>query len=101
MTTLTLQFSEQPVVTLPAELARRAGLMEGQVRVIFGEQGLTVMPTAPPTDYAVRWQTMAIDLREQASQFGLSLEDRRDAEYWEIVDPLYEETEHIISSARY
>jgi hypothetical protein len=34
---------------------------------------------------------MAAKLREQAAQFDLSMESRRDASYWEIVTPLFEE----------
>jgi hypothetical protein len=44
MTTLTLQLSDKPIATLPAELARQAGLEEGEVQVIFGEHSLTVIP---------------------------------------------------------
>lgn len=98
MTTLTLQLSDQPLVTLPAELAQQAGLEEGQVQLILGDHSLTVVPATPPTDYAARWQTVATTLREQAAQFRVSVEDRRDASYWEIVNPLFEETDRIAGS---
>ena len=98
MTTLTLQLSDKPIATLPAELARQAGLEEGEVQVIFGEHSLTVMPATLPTDYTIRWNTMAATLREQAAQFDFSPEDQRDASYWEIVNPLFEEVERIASS---
>jgi antitoxin component of MazEF toxin-antitoxin module len=98
MTTLTLQLSDQPVVTLPAELAHQAGLEEGEVQVILGEHSLTVIPVTPSADYTTRWEAMAATLREQAAQFGFSLEDRRDASYWEIVTPLFQEAERIASS---
>jgi antitoxin component of MazEF toxin-antitoxin module len=98
MTTLTLQLSDKPVVTLPAELAHQAGLEEGEVQVILGEHSLTVIPVTPSADYTIRWEAMAATLREQAAQFGFSLKDRRDASYWEIVNPLFQEAERIASS---
>lgn len=98
MATLTLQLSDKSIVTLPAELARQAGLEEGDVQVVLGEHSLTVMPVAPPTDYTVRWAMMAASLREQAAQFHVSPEDRRDASYWEIVNPLFEEADRTASS---
>jgi hypothetical protein len=49
-------------------------------------------PITPPTDYTIRWEAMAATLRKQAAQFDLSLQDRRDASYWAIVTPLFEET---------
>ena len=97
MTTLTLQLSDKPIVTLPAELARQAGLEEGEVQVVLGERSLTVSPVAPSTDYAILWEAMAATLREQAAQFDFSLEDRRDASYWEIVTPLFEEMERALT----
>lgn len=42
---------------------------------------------------------MATTLREQAAQFNVTLEDRRDASYWEIVNPLFEEADRMIGSA--
>jgi hypothetical protein len=98
MPTLTLELSDAPKVTIPAELAHQAGLEEGQVQVLLGEHSLTVIPLASSADYSSRWQAMAHLFREQAAQFGLSLEDRRDASYWEIVQPLFDEAERIIGS---
>lgn len=95
MTTLTLQLSNQPLITLPAELASMLGLREGMVQVIPGENSLTFLQVSQPADYTVRWTAMSATLREQAQQFELSAEDRRDAEYWAIVTPLLEEAEHI------
>ena len=97
MTVLTLHLSDQPIITLPAELAHLAGLVEGQVQVISSQKRLTVLPVAVPTDYTVRWEAMAATLREQAAQFDLPLEDRRDAAYWETVAPLFEEAGHLVS----
>ncbi len=98
MTTLTLRLSNQPLITLPAELARGLGLQEGTVQVIPGQHSLTFLPVTQPADYTARWAAMSAALREQASQFDLSAEDRRDAEYWAIVAPLFEETERTPSS---
>jgi antitoxin component of MazEF toxin-antitoxin module len=100
-TALTLRLSsDESVVTLPAELARQAGLEEGNVQVIVGQNSLTLTPTMPSTDtdYAIRWEVMAAALREQAAQFDFSLEDRRDTSYWEVVNPLFEEAERMASS---
>ena len=94
MVTRALQLSEQSAITLPAELARQAGLEEGEVEVILGEHSLTVVSTG----YAARWEAMQAVLRDQAVQFDLYQEDRRDASYWEIVTPLFEEAERIASS---
>ena len=57
-----------------------------------------MIPLTPLTDHTVRWEAMAATLREQAVQFDFSLEDRRDASYWEIVNPLFEEVERLASS---
>jgi len=59
---------------------------------------MAVLPLTPSTDYAARWEAVATTLREQAAQFDFS-QDRRDALYWEIVNPLLEEVECIASSA--
>ena len=50
------------------------------------------------TFYTICWKAMAATLCEQAAQFDFSLKDRRDASYWEIVTPLFKETERIASS---
>lgn len=98
MTTLTLHLSNQPLITLPAELARVLGLREGAVQVIPGHHSLTFLPVTQPADYTVRWAAMSATLHEQAQQFDLSAEDHRDAEYWAIVAPLLEEAQHIPST---
>jgi hypothetical protein len=98
MTTLTMQLSDKSILMIPADVARQAGLEEGDVRVILGEQSLTVVPLRAQIDYIARWQVMSTALREQAGQFDLSLDDRRDATYWEIVGPLFEEAERIAGS---
>jgi virulence-associated protein VagC len=99
MTILALRLSDEPIVTLPAELAYQAGLEEGEVQVILGEHSLTVAPITASLDYTLRWEAMAARLREQAAQFDLPQEDCRDASYWEIVTPLFEEAERTVSSA--
>ena len=54
MNMLSLQFSGESSITLPAELARQAGLEEGEVHVILGEHSLTVVSPASPADCAIR-----------------------------------------------
>jgi len=99
MTVLTLRLSDQPVITLPAELARLAGLREGgQVQVIPDQQRVTVLPVPIASDYAAQWANLSATLREQAAQFDLAPSDRRDASYWETVAPLFAETEQSLSS---
>jgi len=98
MTILTLRLSDQPLITLPAELAQGLGLQEGAVQVIPGQHSLTLLPVIQPADYAARWSAMSATLREQAPELDLSGEDRRDAGYWAIVAPLFEEAERTISS---
>lgn len=93
MTTYILSFSNDPIVTLPVELARLAGLQEGVVQVIPGEHALTVATTPAEMDYAVRWQLVSLVLHEQAASYGQELDDRRDEAYWAIVDPLLEDAE--------
>lgn len=99
MTVLTLRLSDQPVITLPAELARLAGLEEGQVRAVPDEHRVTVMPMLVTADYSARWDSLAAVLREQVVQFAPDLTDRRDASYWELVASLFAESERSIGSA--
>lgn len=99
MAAYTLTLSNDPVVILPAELARMAGLQEGAVQVIPGEQSLTVAAAPAAGEYAGRWQIMASALREQAEAYGIESEDRRDEAYWAIVNPLLDDAERWISSA--
>ena len=99
MTLLTLRLSDQPVITLPADLARLAGLQEGQVQVIPDPQRVTVLPIPALADYAARWESLSASLREQAAQFDLAPVDGRDAAYWETVAPLFDEAERFVSAA--
>ncbi len=98
MTTLPLQLSDQTRIVLPAALARQAGLEAGEVQVILGAHRLIMLPAASSISYATRWEAMSATLREQAARFDLS-EDRRDADYWTVVAPLFEETERILGAA--
>jgi len=54
--------------------------------------------TLPPTDDPViqRWSAIVACLREQAIQLNPVTEDRRDAAYWEIVAPLFDEVNRVI-----
>lgn len=96
MTVLALRLFDQPVITLPAELAR---LEEGQVQVIPNQQRVTVLPITASTDYTVRWEIIQAALREQAVQLDLIPADRRDASYWQTVAPLFAEAEQLVGSA--
>jgi hypothetical protein len=98
MTTLTLHLPNQPLITLPAELASVLGLREGAVQVIPGQNSLTFLPVIQPADYTARWATISATLHEQTQQLDLAAEDHRDAEYWAIVAPLLEEAQHIPST---
>lgn len=82
--------------------------VEGETRYIILQDRLerwltrrAPSPVSPasPADYAIRWEAMQATWREQAAQFDLYQEDRRDASYWEIVTPLFEEAERIVSSS--
>lgn len=98
MPTITVQISDEPVLTLPADLAAQAGLAEGEVQVILGERSLTLVPVTPPLDYGALWPILSNRLREQADPYITALTDQRDAEYWAIVTPLFEEAEHMTST---
>lgn len=98
MAAYTLTLSNDPIVILPAELARMVGLQEGAVQLIPGEQSLTVAPPPAPGEYTARWQVMGSALREQAEAYGIELEDRRDEAYWAIVNPLLDDAERWMSS---
>lgn len=99
MTACNMRFSDEPVLVLPATLARETGLQEGAVMVIPGDHCLTITSIPAETDYAARWQTVALSLREQAATFGLGREDCRDDEYWAIVGSLHEDAARWVSSA--
>ena len=89
--TLTLQLSDEPVVTLPTGLARRAGLEEGDaIEAAITPEGLTL---APARDYAGAWHALEERLRYQAADLGLTDIDRRDDEYWRIVEPMLQDLE--------
>lgn len=94
----TLSFSDDLVVTLPADLAQLAGLREGAVQIVLGDRSLTVAAATAETDYAARWEAMSMALREQATSYALELEDHRDEAYWGIVDPLLADAERWMSS---
>jgi hypothetical protein len=46
MTVLTLQLSDNPVITRPSQLASQVGFKAGQVQIIFGKQSFIVTPVA-------------------------------------------------------
>ena len=98
MPTVTLQLSDKPILVLPAELAQQAGFVEGKVQIILGEQSIIVVPATSPASYTSLWEVLSTTLHKQAALCNLASEDRRDAEYWEIVAPLFEETEQMTGS---
>ena len=86
MAILTVQVSDESIVTLPADLAQQAGLEAGDsVEVVLTEQGLTL---APARDYGRIWQVLERHLRYQAQELGLVRPDRRDDAYWQVVEPM-------------
>jgi len=93
MSTLTLQLSNEPMITLPADLAQRAGFQAGadlQAVIIAG--GLELVPADQAMGAcAAAWPARRAQLRERAQSLGLYGPDRRDDEYWQIVAPLMEE----------
>ena len=94
MTTLTLQLSDKPVVTLPAELAHQAGLEEGaSVAAMVTAEGVTITPAH---DYAETWRVLENRLRYQATALGLTGPDRRDEAYWQIIEPMLQDLERDI-----
>jgi bifunctional DNA-binding transcriptional regulator/antitoxin component of YhaV-PrlF toxin-antitoxin module len=100
MSTLTLRILNEPIITLPADLAERAGLREGApVQVIVSDEGLELRPsdqTAPA--YDINWPARRAQLRERAVALGLYEPDRRDDVYWQIVTPLMAELDHELYS---
>lgn len=98
MTACNMRFSDEPVLVLPATLARETGLQEGAVMVIPGDHRLTITSIPAETDYTARWQAMASSLREQVATFGLEREDDRDEGYWAIVNALHEDVARWVSS---
>jgi len=100
MSTLILRLSNEPIVSLPADLAERAGLQEGtQVQAIISAEGLELRPAnSEAAAYTAHWPALRAQLRERAAALGLYGPDRRDDEYWQIVTPLFEELEHELYS---
>jgi antitoxin component of MazEF toxin-antitoxin module len=100
MSILTLQLSNEPVVTLPADLAQRAGLQEGTaLEATVSAEGLELRPAGQETAaYAAGWPARQAQLRERAIALGLYQPDRRDDEYWQIVTPLLQELDHELPS---
>jgi len=96
MSTLSVRLSNEPIITLPADLAQRAGLQEGtQVQAIVSAQGLEFrLAEQPMPSYAIDWPTRRAQLRERAAALGLYEADRLDDEYWQITAPLMEELDH-------
>lgn len=93
--TLTLA-AENDLIVIPGELARRAGLTAGSVHVVLGHQSLTLIAEAPKIDYTIQAHSLAATLREQAAEFASPAEEEPDAEYWEIVEPLFADAERMI-----
>ena len=100
MSTLTLRLSNEQTITLPSDLAQRAGLQEGaRVEAVVLAEGLELRPADQETAaYVSDWPTRRAQLRERATALGLYGPDRRDAEYWQIVTPLMEELDHELYS---
>lgn len=96
MATLTLKLSDESIVTLPADLARQAGLEDGtSIQAVITAEGLTI---APLRDYDETWRVLESHLRYQATAMGLIGPDRRDELYWEIVEPMLEDLERDVSA---
>lgn len=99
MTVLTLQLSDSPVITLPSQLATQFGIKAGQVQVIFNKQRLIVTPVPASPSGPTDWEAYATALQELVTPYTFASVDQRDESYWEIVDPMFEETSHLISSS--
>ena len=100
MPTLTLRLSSEPVITLPTDLAQRAGLAEGtDLQAIVMDREIDLRPTEPAAgDYTVAWSIRRAQLHEHATVLGLYGPDQRDEEYWQIITPLTEELDHELYS---
>jgi len=96
MSSLILRLSNEPVITLPADLAQRAGLEEGMdLQATVMDREIDLRPADQETrDYAAAWPARRAQLRERAMLLGLYGPDQRDDEYWQIVTPLLEELDH-------
>lgn len=99
MTVLTLQLSDSPVITLPSQLATQAGIKEGQVQVIFKKQSLIVIPVVDNPPISDDWGSYTTALQELVVPYTFSSVDQRDESYWEIVEPMFEDTSHLVSSS--
>ena len=99
MTLLTLRLSDQPVITLPADLARLAGLQEGQVQVIPDPQRVTVLPMPAPADYAARGKACPHRSASRPRNSIWLLSTAATPWYWETVAPLFDEAERFVSAA--
>ena len=96
METLTIQLSDQSIITLPADLAQQAGFAAGDsVEAVLTEQGLTL---ALVRDYKKLWQVMERGLRYQALALELIQPDKRGDAYWQVVDPMLQDLERDLSS---
>jgi len=94
MATFSVRLSEESVVILPAEPARRAGLEEGSsVEITVTPEGLTLTPAR---DYARLWHLLEGQLRYWAANLGLIPSDERDDTYWQIVEPMLQDLERDI-----
>jgi len=100
MSALILRLSNEPVVSLPADLVQRAGWQDGlPLQAVVSPHGLELRPAGPVMPDAAEWPlasytTRLAQLREHATALGLYGPDRRDEEYWQIVSPLLEELDH-------
>jgi antitoxin component of MazEF toxin-antitoxin module len=95
MTTLAVRFSSESVITLPAELARRAGLEEsGPVEVTLTAKGLLLTPATG----AQSWRVLEERLRYQAANLELATSDERDDAYWQIVEPMLQDLEREVTA---
>jgi len=98
MSSLTLRLSNEPVITLPADLAQRAGFHAGaNLQVVITAGGLELWPAdRVMSAYTAAWPARRAQLRERAQSLGLYGPDRRDDEYWQIVAPLMTELDREI-----
>jgi len=95
MAALILRLSNETVVSLPADLAQRAGWQEGTpLQAVVSDRGLELYPAGQVLPYVADWPIRLAQLRERAASLGLYEPDRRDEEYWQIVSPLMEELDH-------
>jgi hypothetical protein len=95
MSALILRLSNETVVSLPADLAQRAGWQEGTpLQAVVSAHGLELHPAGAVLPDAADWPLRQAQLRERATALGLYEPDRRDQEYWQIVSPLLEELDH-------